>query len=112
MSIKQLLKMTKFRSVSHCIFDLDGLLIDSEAQFAKGRAAILKRFGHDYPLSLQEAVLGLEADTHRQIVIDTYKLDLSVEELKELERADYTSNLENVQLMPGAERVSKFCFLH
>lgn len=34
-----------FKPVTHVIFDLDGLLIDSEVRFANAIAILLKRFG-------------------------------------------------------------------
>lgn len=34
-----------FKPVTHVIFDLDGLLIDSEQRFANAIAILLKRFG-------------------------------------------------------------------
>lgn len=36
---------TPFKPVTHVIFDLDGLLIDSEQRFANAIAILLKRFG-------------------------------------------------------------------
>ena len=36
---------TVFKPVTHVIFDLDGLLIDSEQRFANAIAILLKRFG-------------------------------------------------------------------
>lgn len=96
----------KFRNVSHCIFDLDGLLIDSEIRFSTSLAIVLKRFGHEYSLATQEAVLGLEPARGLQMIIDTYNLPITVEEFKKLEKEVYVHEMENVQLMPGAERVS------
>lgn len=34
-----------YKPVTHVIFDLDGLLIDSEIRFARGVATVLKKFG-------------------------------------------------------------------
>lgn len=39
------LKLKTFKPVTHVIFDLDGLLIDSEQRFADAIAILLKRFG-------------------------------------------------------------------
>ena len=39
------LKLKTFKHVTHVIFDLDGLLIDSEQRFAAAIAILLKRFG-------------------------------------------------------------------
>lgn len=36
---------TPYKPVTHVIFDLDGLLIDSEQRFANAIATLLKRFG-------------------------------------------------------------------
>ena len=37
--------MKSFKPVTHVIFDLDGLLIDSEQRFANAITILLKRFG-------------------------------------------------------------------
>ncbi|CAG2123502.1 unnamed protein product, partial [Medioppia subpectinata] len=61
----------QYLPVSHVIFDLDGLLIDSEVLFANAIAILLKRYGvKEYSIALQEKVLGMEVERGIQVIID------------------------------------------
>lgn len=48
-----------FKPVTHVIFDLDGLLVDSEKYFRKSVGKLLAQFNVDYNYQLQERVLGI-----------------------------------------------------
>lgn len=97
-----------FKPVTHVIFDLDGLLIDSEVRFANAIAILLKRFGiPEYSRELQEKVLGMEVARGIEEIIKQTNLPLSVAEFMVMEREIYTEEMLKVELMPGAFKLVK-----
>lgn len=94
-----------YTPVTHVIFDLDGLLLDTEHIYKDVICTVLARYGKTYSEELQMRVLGtLELDTAR-IITSSLNLPISIEdfdkELKKLQR----DLLGNGTLMKGAEKL-------
>lgn len=99
-------KEKAFKPVTHVIFDLDGLLIDSEQRFAEAIAILLKRFGiPEYSKELQEKVLGMEVARGIETIINTTGIPITVAEFMIMEREIYAEEMHKVQLMPGVMRL-------
>lgn len=112
-----------FKNVTHVIFDLDGLLVDSEMRFANAIAILLKRFGKilwilnldsnfcystgipEYSQELQEKILGMEVARGIEEIIRVTKIPISVAEFMVMEREIYMEEMLKVQLMPGVKRL-------
>jgi HAD superfamily hydrolase (TIGR01509 family) len=84
------------------IFDLDGVLIDSEALQYKAYSAVLARFG--ISVSLEEyAAHWIAAGQGPEYVIRTHGLQMHPDELRALKQPVYHDILQReVALMPGA----------
>ena len=84
------------------IFDLDGVLIDSEALQYKAYSRVLARYG--VRVSIEEyAAYWITAGNGPEHAVDTYALPLSPGELRALKSAVYHDILrDEVTLMPGA----------
>jgi len=91
--------------VTHVIFDLDGLLLNTEETYNRVYQEVCLKLGRCYDPSLATKIRGRpEADTFKIIVAD---LQLPVEEdefARHLE-IELTALLPNCQLMPGAKRL-------
>ncbi|KAF7496559.1 Pseudouridine-5'-phosphatase [Sarcoptes scabiei] len=96
----------ELKPVTHVIFDLDGLLIDSEVCFARGIERLLKNFGiNEYPKALQQKVLGMEVARGIEEIIRVTGIPISVEQFMIMEREYYTEEMLKAELMPGAKRL-------
>jgi len=84
------------------IFDLDGVLIDSEALQYRAYSAVLARFG--ISVSLEEyAAHWIAAGQGPEYVIRTHGLQMHPDELRALKQPVYHDILQReVALMPGA----------
>ena len=84
------------------IFDLDGVLIDSEALQYRAYSAVLARFG--ISVSLEEyAAHWIAAGQGPEYVIRTHGLQMHPDELRALKQPVYHDILQReVTLMPGA----------
>lgn len=84
------------------IFDLDGVLIDSEGLQYRAYVQVLARFGVHVSLS-EYARFWIAAGRGPQHAVDHYRLPISAAELRELKNPVYHELLRReVTLMPGA----------
>lgn len=94
-----------FRPVSHCLFDMDGLLLDTEFIYENSVREICRSFNKEYPLDVRMKVMGTQEQITAEIVINDLSLPISVAEFLKMQD-DYVRNkFTNLNLMKGAERL-------
>lgn len=96
---------SKIQPVTHCIFDMDGLLLDTEQIYESSVREICGSFGKDYPLHVRMEVMGTQAQKSAEIVITNMSLPLTVTEFLKLQTQIVRTKFTSVDLMPGAERL-------
>ena len=86
------------------IFDMDGLLIDSEPLWSEARTKILGEFGKVYSKKDKKLVMGRRYSWVVNLIVRTYKLPISNTEFATKEQA-YLDALfvEKLTFMPGAK---------
>ncbi|XP_016945647.3 probable pseudouridine-5'-phosphatase isoform X1 [Drosophila suzukii] len=93
------------RKVTHCIFDMDGLLLDTERLYTVATEMILEPYGKAYPFEVKEQVMGLQTEPLSRFMVEHFDLPISWEEYARQQRANAEILMRNAQLMPGAERL-------
>ena len=95
-------------AITHCIFDLDGLLQDTEPLYTRAISACLAKYGATFSEELELATTGTTGRRKAQIIIDACKLTITPEEWVTMANETSWAMLasEKVALMPGAERLS------
>lgn len=97
--------MPSLKPVTHCIFDMDGLLLDTEFIYEKSIRAICESFDKDYRCDVRLKVMGTTEQNTARTVIDEIGLPLTVTDflhrLNELVRVEF----KHVNLMKGADRL-------
>lgn len=48
--------------ITHIIFDLDGLLLDSETIYTEVNAELMKSYGKEYTMELKMKTMGMKMD--------------------------------------------------
>ncbi|XP_054269481.1 probable pseudouridine-5'-phosphatase [Macrosteles quadrilineatus] len=91
--------------VSHVIFDLDGLLLDTETIYKEGVVKILAKFGKSYSDDLRLKAMGTKEQEFLKILHEELELPLSLEEFSKEYLSHFTVALANAELKPGAERL-------
>ncbi|XP_001603676.1 pseudouridine-5'-phosphatase isoform X1 [Nasonia vitripennis] len=103
---------SKFQPVTHCIFDMDGLLINSETVYKKIYGTICEKYGFSYGGDLAFQVLGRPERVGAELIINHYKLPLSIDEFQDFYHRLQKENFTDVQMMPGAERLLRHLKKH
>lgn len=96
---------TQLKPVTHCIFDMDGLLLDTEFIYEKTIRAICESFGKEYRWDVRLKVMGTTEQNTAQTVIDEIGIPLTLNEF--LQRLDdlVRDEFRSVNLMKGAKRL-------
>jgi HAD superfamily hydrolase (TIGR01509 family) len=91
------------------IFDMDGLLVDSEPLAEAAMTAFLRRYGHEPRAEVGERLLGRRLPEALAIVREAYELQLPIEELIAIYGEMRMAALRgNVLPMPGAAEIIAF----
>lgn len=84
------------------VFDMDGLMVDSEPVSRQAWDEFLRPFGGQITDALQAQIIGLRADMSTPIVRDTFNIPLPVAEIMRQRRQIYSRiRASGVPVMPG-----------
>ncbi|XP_022913581.1 probable pseudouridine-5'-phosphatase [Onthophagus taurus] len=94
-----------FRRATHVIFDMDGLILDTECIYTKVISDIAQKFGKQYTKNVRIKLLGtVEADSSK-IAVQEMQLPITWEEFREEFSLKSSIQLRKCPLMPGAEKL-------
>jgi len=94
--------------VTHVIFDMDGLLLDTEPRYEKAINRICRKYGSEYTLEAMRLTLGRTARGAAESVITNCNLPISIDQFVEEIELIYPEIFKDaVDLMPGVERLVK-----
>jgi len=88
---------------THVLFDLDGVLLDTEGLYTRAVQAVVGRYGKTYDWSLKIQTMARDALVGARIIVDQLGLPLTPEELLALREPVLEPLLASCRAMPGAE---------
>lgn len=96
----------RFKPVTHCIFDFDGTLVNSEVCFTDATNRVTQKYGKDFTWYLKAKTIGLHFGASAPIIIKELDLPLTKEEYVADVLIEFEKRLaQGVDFMPGAERL-------
>jgi pseudouridine-5'-monophosphatase len=102
---------TKFK-VTHVIFDMDGLILDTERIYTECLDSFCSEFGKKFTWEIKSIQMGKKERESAQIFIDYYNLSITVDEYIEKLRALLAERLPTTPLLPGAEKLIRHLHSH
>lgn len=94
-------------TITHVIFDLDGLLLNTESIHEAVNHAIAQRYGKVYGPTVKAQVVGKRALESSQAFVDALALPLTAQACLEARYELLWSRYGEAQLMPGAQRLTE-----
>jgi pseudouridine-5'-monophosphatase len=95
------------KEITHVIYDVDGLLLDTELFYTQAYQIIAARYGKIYDWSLKARTIGMKAKDSARIIIETLGLPLTPEQWLETRKALLEELFPNAEPLPGAVRLTR-----
>jgi pseudouridine-5'-monophosphatase len=100
------------RSVTHILYDMDGLLLDTEPFYTEVTQAIVGRYGYTFEWSLKSRMIGKKAADSARILVDALQLPLTPEDYLRERESLLAALFPTAQAMPGARRLTGHLAMH
>ncbi|XP_017835003.1 probable pseudouridine-5'-phosphatase isoform X1 [Drosophila busckii] len=100
------------RNVTHCIFDMDGLLLDTERIYEEITRQIAASFNRPYPESVRFKLMGTTEQRSAEIAVEDCKLPITVNEFLKRYHKMCGERMHDVPLLQGAERLLRHLHAH
>lgn len=103
-----------FTKVTHCLFDMDGLLLDTEPLYTKLIQKTIEEFGSTgrYTSAIKVTMMGLQSIDMADRIIDLFQLSCTLEEYHKKHKKLAKEVLASAKLMPGVERLLRHLHKH
>ncbi|MDY6802703.1 MAG: HAD-IA family hydrolase [Cyanobacteriota bacterium] len=99
--------MTDRKKISHVIYDLDGLLLDTESIHAKVNAEVTARYGKIFSKEIKCQITGRKSIESARAIVELLELPLTGEEYLEQRNALTYQLFPHAKSMPGAVRLTQ-----
>lgn len=99
--------MAKFNPVTHCLFDMDGLLLNTEDLYTEAYVNCLKRVDREYTFETKAKLMGRKPLESAAILLKELDLEdqFTPESWIENVSQEYPKVFPNCVLLPGVQRL-------
>ncbi|GAB1600323.1 pseudouridine-5'-phosphatase-like [Argonauta hians] len=93
------------RGVTHVIFDMDGLLFDTEQCYTDVFQQICSEYGKTFTRDIKEKQMGMRENDGIQLLIDELDIPLTVLQFQEKSNKLLRTLLPNAPVLPGVKKL-------
>jgi pseudouridine 5'-phosphatase len=93
-------------TITHIIYDLDGLLLDTEPLYTKAHQIVAARYGKVFDWTVKSKMIGLRAQDSAKIMIEGLQLPLSIPEYLDERKSLLEELFPQAEPLPGAVRLT------
>ncbi|XP_075152260.1 pseudouridine 5'-phosphatase-like Gs1l isoform X2 [Haematobia irritans] len=102
----------EYKKVTHCIFDMDGLLLDTEPVYEEVIRQIATSHNKPYPLEVRLKLMGTTENRTAEIVVNDLNLPITTDEFLQNFHELCRQRLSNCAIKQGAERLLRHLHKH
>jgi pseudouridine-5'-monophosphatase len=112
--LRELLLLAAAPPVTHVLFDMDGLLLDTESAYTVAQQEIVDRWGKTFNWDLKSKMMGKKALEAAQILVDDLGLQgkITAEEFVTEREKKLDVLFANSSLLPGVEKLIRHLDKH
>ena len=100
------------KKITHLIYDLDGLLLDTEPLHTKVNQMVANRYGKSIDADLQFKLCGRKSKDSAKLIVETLELPITVEAYLQEKDAIIYQYYPNVPPLAGAVRLTQHFAAH
>ena len=94
-----------FKKITHLIYEMDGLLLDTEPIYTEVTQEIVRRFGKNFDWSLKSQMIGKKAIESAHILVDSLDLPITAEDYLEERKDLLAQKFPLASALPGAREL-------
>eukprot|EP00124_Ichthyophonus_hoferi_P001994 Ihof_evm16s121 gene=Ihof_evmTU16s121 len=98
--------------ITHVIFDMDGLLLDTESIYTKVTQDIVAPYGKVFTWEIKTQLMGKKSSEAGKILVDALDLPISPEKYIELRESMQEEMFRHCSLMPGIGKLINYLHNH
>ena len=100
------------QKISCLIYDMDGLLLDTEGIYTEVTQDIVGEFGKVFDWSVKKKIIGRPASQAAKIIVESLDLPISPQDYLDSRKDVLIKNLKIHSLCPGAKEMTTHFFSH
>ncbi|XP_073255781.1 pseudouridine-5'-phosphatase-like [Porites lutea] len=93
------------KKCTHVIFDLDGLMLDTEIIYTRVTQEILNPYGKVFDWSVKSKMMGRSTQEAARVLLEELQLPLSTDELIKMSQEKLFEQFPSATLLPGVEKL-------
>lgn len=101
-----------FKSITHIIYDMDGLLLDTESLNERVNSAIVQRYGKTFTTEIKIAIAGRSTLDSARIIVDNLNLPLTIDEYLAARNKLLYPLYPTAQALPGTRELIQHLSKH
>ena len=100
------------QKISCLIYDMDGLLLDTEGIYTKVTQDIVSQYGKIFDWSIKRKIIGRPSSEAAKIIVESLDLPITAQDYLDSRKDVLIEKFKNTQPMPGAKEMTSHFYRH